>query len=299
METSQLSFTIMFADISGSTRLYEECGDQQASFIINEVILMMTQVVKKNEGIVIKTIGDEVMCRFDKADDAVFTANTIQEVLANRHAIHGIQPKVRIGIHSGPALLRSDGDVFGDVVNVAARMASIAKAGQTLTTESTISQLSYFLKDTSRIFDKAAVKGKSATMLIYELVWGANEISAASTMLNLVSTFADNDQLELEFQGQAYCLSTESPCFQIGREALCDLVIDSAHASRNHAHIEYRRGKFVIVDCSTNGTFVRNAQTQAVYIRREELPLIGQGSINLGVSFEKSEHYIINYKVQN
>ncbi len=286
----------MFADISGSTRLYDECGDQQASSIINEIILMMTQIIKKNDGVVIKTIGDEVMCRFDKADYAVFSANTIQEVLANRHAINGVKPKVRIGLHSGAALLRSDGDVFGDVVNVAARMASIATAGQTLTTEETINQLSYFLKDTSRIFDKATVKGKSQTMLIYELLWGANDINAASTMLNLVNTFPDHHQLELLYEGQTFCLSTESPCFQIGRESLCDLVVDSAHASRNHAHIEYRRGKFVIVDRSTNGTFVRNEQARAVYIRREELPLMGRGSISLGVAFEKSEHHIIDFK---
>ena len=297
METSKLSFTIMFADISGSTRLYDECGDQQASTIINEIIVMMTQVIKKNDGVVIKTIGDEVMCRFDNADYAVFTANTIQEVLANRHAIHGVQPKVRIGLHSGPALLRSDGDVFGDVVNVAARMASIATAGQTLTTEDTVNQLSYFLKDSSRVFDRASIKGKSETMLIYELLWGANEISAASTMLNLVNTFPDIHQLELLYQGQSYCLSTESACFQIGRESLSDLVVDSAHASRSHAYIEYRRGKFVIVDRSTNGTFVRNDQARTVYIRREELPLMGQGSISLGVAFEKEQHHIITFNV--
>ena len=74
------------------------------------------------------------MCRFSDADYAVTAASDIQEMLQNRPAEKGFKIQVRIGLHTGQALIREDGDVFGDAVNIAASVTAIAMGGQIITT---------------------------------------------------------------------------------------------------------------------------------------------------------------------
>ena len=133
MDTSVFT-TIMFADVAGSTTLYEQLGDEQANRIIDDVITMMSELTEKHLGTVIKTIGDEIMCRFNEADQAFTTASIIQDRLQKRPADLGVKINVRVGLHTGLVLIREDGDVFGDAVNVAARVAAIARGSQILTT---------------------------------------------------------------------------------------------------------------------------------------------------------------------
>ena len=127
---------IMFADVAGSTQLFEILGDDKARSTIAETLELLTNVINAHNGTVIKTIGDEVMCTFPEADDSANAATEMQETLedANEMRDEGPEIKVRIGMHFGPALLEG-GDVFGDAVNVAARMAAQAKGGQIITTK--------------------------------------------------------------------------------------------------------------------------------------------------------------------
>ena len=123
METKPIeTLTVMFADVAGSTKLYEQLGDVIANSIISEVIQLMQNATKLHNGIVVKTIGDEVMCRFSSANDCANAAVLIQEKL-QLGMVQGQFVAVRIGFHSGPAIIQDDGDIFGDTVNTAARMA--------------------------------------------------------------------------------------------------------------------------------------------------------------------------------
>ncbi|MFW2372091.1 MAG: adenylate/guanylate cyclase domain-containing protein [Gammaproteobacteria bacterium] len=290
------NITVMFADVAGSTELYQQFGDVHANAIIHDIIDMMSDITIKNSGKIVKTIGDEIMCRFHKADNAFITASVIQEMLQNRPKVNGAKVLVRIGMHTGQALLREDGDVFGDVVNVASRVVAIAKGNQIITTKTTIDALSPVFQTSCREFDRIPLKGQSEESVICEVVWEADDATRMSTMINFIDTIPSARQLHLKYQDKEIVLNPLSPRLSLGRGSQCDFVINSIHASRSHATIEFRRGKFVIIDQSTNGTFVKNDDSSEVYLRREEQPIMGNGTISLGVNTGHEPHQQIYFR---
>lgn len=292
MPGENVEVSILFADVCGSTRLYETLGDQRAQQVIGECIVFMLEIVEQHRGKLIKTIGDEIMVRFDDPNDGVRAACEIQEQNESGRSYSGQRVSLRAGIHHGPAIL-DDGDVFGDAVNVAARMAGIAKATQIITTGDTVERLDDELQEMAREFDRTTVKGKTEVLSICEMLWEADDV----TTMNVPSSPArapDTAFLVLEYAGDRQRISSvERPVFTLGRGTQADLVIAAPLASRVHCRFEFRRGKFVLVDQSTNGTFVRTADGENVYLRREELLIWGSGLVALGEEIsERNEHLI-------
>lgn len=280
---------IMFVDVEGSTKLYEKEGDQKAQQIIERCLSIVSDTIKNCGGTIIKYIGDEAMCRFPNEDTGVDAACKIQEALEASSASEKL-PAVRIGLHYGVAIEKDD-DVFGDAVNVAARVASIAKGRQIITTEDTVQNLSDNYLKITREFDKTPIKGKEGELTIYEVMWKPD----VSTRMHTTIKSGSEDGatlLSIIYDGKEYNIKANSPDFLIGRDDRCDLIVNSDYSSRIHAHIEFRRGKFVLVDESTNGTFISMNNKNEIFLRREESPLVGVGEIVLGESTSK---YTIRY----
>jgi len=287
MINAQSSYTVMFIDFVGSTKLYDLLGNVEANGTIDQVMSMLVAQVEQGQGTVIKTIGDELMCCFERADDALNTACRIQieiDALPDKGNFH---IAVRIGLHYGEALIMDDGDLYGDAVNVAARMAGLSRARQIIFSRQTMNQLAPDLKAQTRILDHVSVKGKKDKITICQMLW---EPHNATYMSDDIELFGD-DQAEancvLHYNGEEYSITNEAPCLMLGRSSQCDLVIDGDHASRSHARIEFRRGKYVLIDQSTNGTFVTLADGREVYLRREEMTLWGEGVISIGTLRDK------------
>ena len=135
MLTKSKKLSILFADICGSTKLYDSLGDARAREIVSTTLNLLTEVINRYQGTVIKTLGDEIMCTFDNAEIATKAACDMQESLeeANEQGVTEIPVTIRVGFHYGSCILE-DGDVHGDAVNVAARMAAQAKSRQIITT---------------------------------------------------------------------------------------------------------------------------------------------------------------------
>ncbi len=284
---------VMFADIAGSTKLYDKIGDVAAQKKINSCISMMTSFVQKNQGEVVKTIGDEIMCRFPNGDNAALTAKDIQIYIEKKSANKKTPLQVRIGIHYGEVIVKKN-DLFGDVINVAARVAAIAKAKQILITEQLQSELSMNIGLDTRKFDSVKVKGKTEELVIYEVIWeeGSTELTV---LASAISDNAKSEQLILEYDKEEKELDPNIVSFVMGRGTKCDFAINSNLASRTHAVIEYQRGKFVLKDQSSNGTYVQDQDGKDLYLRREAIPLIGQGSISLGEPIATNRRHIIRY----
>lgn len=294
MTGQTVDLAVMFADVAGSTRLYERLGDVDAEKAIGACLSTMTNVAQRHGGTLIKTIGDEIMVRFDRADASIAAACDIQECLEIAPTTQGVRIAVHIGIAYGPAVMR-DGDVFGDAVNVAARMEGIAKATQIITTEKTIKALSREWQDKARQFDVTHVRGKEETMTIYEVVW-ENEDVTRIVGQDFSQSLTQDAVLQLRYGSfETKVVSNPPPNYTIGRGSQTDLAVSTKLASRVHAKVEYRRGKFVIVDQSTNGTFVRTQDGESVYLRREELLLWGAGVISLGEEVGEDTTHLIYY----
>lgn len=284
----------MFADVAGSTKLYEKQGDLVANQVISEVLELMQESILAHQGTVIKTIGDEVMCSFENANQCANSAIEIQEKL-QLGMVHGHFVAVRIGFHSGRAIMQEDGDIFGDTVNTAARMAGIAKGRQIIISQESMELLEPALKLKAREFDRVQVKGKSDSILISELVW---ENAGVTQMVSFDSLVTQTKQKFVISCG-SFELQTDSEGtdIQLGRNEDCDLVVDAKLASRFHARISARKGEFVITDQSTNGTFIQMSDGTSLFLRGDQMRLKNSGLISLGSNIEPSTDNLISYKV--
>lgn len=290
---------IMFADISGSSALYKRVGNQKAKEIVDEAINFMVALTIVHEGTVVKTIGDEIMARFDDANQACETASAIQHRCLKESLISGLA--IRIGIAHGPTLL-TENDVFGDTVNDAACVAHIARAGQIVLTQSVVDNLDTGLLPQCQMFDRINTKGDSCKTVIYRLLWetsGQRERAATMVMPNHeVTRFLEKFQLKLVLGEREICLLPDQTPYKIGRDAeQTHLHIDNDLTSRDHCHIDFRRGKYVLVDHSTNGTYVCSTDQDPIYLRREELPLQGSGAIGVGQPTNIAGDWLILYQL--
>lgn len=125
--------TFAFADLAGFTALTEAHGDERAATLATEFCTRIRERVTADDEEVVKTIGDAALIRFEDAARAVRFALAVVEEEGQRLQF----PAVRVGMHSGPAVER-EGDWFGNTVNVAARVAAVAAAGEVLLTKATL-----------------------------------------------------------------------------------------------------------------------------------------------------------------
>ena len=265
----------MFADIAGSTKLYDMLGDQVARAKVATTLETMSEITRQNNGTVIKTIGDEVMCTFPTAEDAGTAAWEMQETFEEEAESNtdGSPVAIRVGMHFGPAILEG-GDVFGDAVNIAARMAAQAKAKQIITTQDTLDKLPPTMRASTRFVDHAPIKGKKEEIDIFEIIWQEEDVTRMATGI-IFDKPTPEAKLRLTYNGQTIELSKLRPGLVMGRSQNCDLTINEKLASRQHVRIELRRDKFFIVDQSTNGTHVKTGNNPEEFLRREEIPLTG------------------------
>jgi len=297
MAPKTISLAIMFADIAGSTKLYDTLGDQVARTKVAATIETMSDITRANKGTVIKTIGDEVMCTFPTAENAGTAAWEMQETFEEEAESNtdGSPVSVRIGMHFGPAILEG-GDVFGDAVNIAARMAAQAKAKQIITTQDTLDKLPPAMRASTRFVDHAPIKGKKEEIDIFEIIWQEEDVTRMATGM-IIDRPTPEAKLCLTYNGETFELSKARPGLMMGRSQNCDLTINEKLASRQHVRIELRRDKFFIVDQSTNGTHVIIEGASEEFLRREEIHLNGSGRISLGRGFSEDPDEIVEFKL--
>ena len=205
---------------------------------------------------------------------------------------------IRIGMQYGSAILESD-DIFGDTVNVAARIASMAKARQILCTQ----EIAFLVKNAElsnnmRPYDRLRVKGRNEQLDVYLFTWeqesDITNMATASSFTN-PARYEQAKNLTLEYEGKPYSITSDTTSYTLGRGKDCELIIRGDLISRYHSKIEHRRGKFIITDQSTNGTFVRTSLGQDIFLRREEFTLFGSGYISLGKKVDPNDENTIHF----
>ncbi len=164
--------TLMFTDMVGSTRYFETYGDVDGMVYVHKCHDLLIPSVEAHSGTVCKTIGDAVMAFYPNPSDAVKAAIEMQQklddynvdILDKDQQIH-----IRIGLNYGPGMVK-DRDVFGDVVNVAARIEALAKSEQIYLSESLAKEVAD-LKLPLKVIPDVAVKGKEQKLVIHEVMW--------------------------------------------------------------------------------------------------------------------------------
>ena len=275
----EAQLAVLFADLSGSTQLYDTLGDVRARSIVARCIAVMTEATHRHGGTLVKTIGDEVMTTFPDAAAAAEAACEMQEGITGQMVVEGRALAIRVGFHFGPTLFE-EADVFGDAVNLAARLANQAKSGQILTTGATVERLAEPRRKNCRQIDLTQVRGKREQIAIHEVVWNAE----GATLMQAPWATQHRAGGSLVFTSGATRLELGEghPSLTIGRADQNDIVVRQPVVSRLHARIEYRNGRFVLTDLSANGTYVTADGEAASYVHRDNQELIGSGTLGLG-----------------
>jgi len=299
--TKETEVVILFADVVGSTQLYELLGDIRAREVVGHCVDVMRTATEAGGGRVIKTIGDEVMATFERVDDAMAAARQMQQRISSDEdlSFEGGHVAIRVGCHFGP-VVHEQRDIFGSAVHTANRMTSQAKAGQILTTASTVEHLSPEWRAMVRQIDVAKVRGQSGEVAVFEVLWQPDE---ATSMLPIQGGWHGGSQrtlarLKVRFQSTELVLGDGGlQGASIGRAEDNQLVIKGNLISRLHARIEVDRSKFLLIDESTNGTFINTAEGEEIFVRRDSTPLTGRGAIGLGRALGPESPMAIHYEL--
>ena len=300
META---LAILFADVCDSTRLYEAAGNVRATEIIQGTLRRLEAAVAAQGGRVVKSLGDGLMCVFPAAAASCAAAEDMMAEVAAR-AVPGPTPielRLRIGVHFG-SVVDSGADVFGDAINVAARVESLASPGEILLTEEAVADLPAAAAAAERVqlVDTTTVKGKTIPIRIFKLRRDRDgeDISDStvigSDLLQRIRTATRT--LQLTYLTQRIVVGTGRPKVIIGRHESCDIVILSRQASRQHGAIEFSRESFMLADHSSNGTFIRTGTLPPVALRRDSSRLVGSGLIGFGAVPESPDgDHVVHY----
>ena len=287
--------TILFADVCKSTQIYEQHGDVEALRIVGGAVSVLSDVTTKHDGTVVKTIGDEVMSLFSDPTTAAQAAAAMHQAVRDEASLAAHSLHVKVGLHCGEVLLKGN-DVYGDAVNVAARMVGIAEADQVITTSATLDHLPDQLRSSARSLGKINVRGKGQPIEICEYLW-KNDVEARTTVggpsyYDMLDQ--ESSRLELDYIGEKVTIDAHNDSFTLGRSEDNDLVLLHSRVSRRHASIEFVSGYFVLTDRSSNGTYVRMGGDD-ILVHRDQMRLISEGGISLGRALDDNDSELIQF----
>ncbi|MHC4135402.1 MAG: FHA domain-containing protein [Planctomycetota bacterium] len=283
--------TAFFADIAGSTRITEETGDFGARDILSTCLDLMDEIVRERGGRVSRRIGDELLCLFPTAELAAFAAADLHAAVSGGHRKGQLSRpmRLRIGFEHG-AIVEDGGELYGQTVHTAARLASLAKAGQTLVTKGTLERINPVLANFARHFDSVVLKGLSGEQEVYDLPWSSD--AATRVTKRRAPKKVGAAAVELEYGSETYRIDARRPRVEIGRDAACDLQVAGDSVSMIHARIIWNRGRVRLEDISTNGTTIRREDAPPLTLHRETALLLGSGSLWFGSAEDETEAHV-------
>lgn len=278
-EAVQVTTTVMFADICRSTYLFNRLGDKPAALLIGQVLQHTAAIIEAHEGTVLRTKGDDVLCIFSDPLKALQSAADVHKNIHQFSSGMADELFMKIGINSGSALL-SQGDILGNTVNIAARLSSFAKAGQTIISTHTIAMLDDLPVGLIRPMGEISLRGKPGPVAIFELL-DTSQQDEITQVGPAALQLAKSDRLTIRFQSRQDRLNYLLVRYLLGRNPECDLVLDHPLVSRHHAEIRYQNNGFVLIDFSTNGTeLIIDGRARSLH--HSQGALRGSGSIFLG-----------------
>lgn len=277
------SLSVLLAGVSGSARLHEKLGAAEAARAVDRCVKRMERAVETFRGKTIEASGDEVMATFAHSDEAAQAAVEMLERVADLPPVSGIQLEIRIGLAHGS--VTADGRVDGEAVMQAAWLAGHASPGQILTNGATASLLTVVPPLAVRHLAQEMSDDRTISGGVIELA----PAGSAPTVTQQNATVSDGDELlseeaslrlKLHYHERFFFFAQGvSSSFQMGRDDSCDLVIHDRRASRQHATLVWRGDRVVLIDKSTNGTYVTIANEPEQFVRRKEFILRGKGMI--------------------
>ncbi|MDR2689185.1 MAG: adenylate/guanylate cyclase domain-containing protein [Azoarcus sp.] len=293
---------VLFADLVGSTGLFEEKGNVVATEVITNCTRALGQHFTSKGGQVVKYLGDGLLVLFDDGVDAVDAAAHTRDFLYDFNLkYHGnIMLGLKIGIEYGQ-VIEQGGDCYGDAVNVAARLGERAESSEVLLGETLYACLPESKRALCHSLDRIVIKGKADPFQVWRFDWQSSTESTLTTPFELFRERMDvalTQRIDIDLRGRHLQLLPSDGPLVVGRNQDCGLVVDDSRVSRRHARITWIGGQCTLADFSSNGTWVRfGTEKTSVILKRDNCVLHGQGIIGLGSAPEDFTTATLSFQV--
>jgi adenylate cyclase len=292
--------TVVFADLVGSTGIFERLGDETAGRFVTQLTSALSKTFQEHSGRVVKLLGDGLFVVFPGESEALAACVAIQKRLQDEpvHAGEAGNPvQMQMGVEAGE-VVEIDGDCYGDAVNCAARLADLAGAEQILTTQRVRDALGPLQQAQLRSLGPMYLRGKSEVTEIFRVDWQVDRDADATVMGASIFKASKDGSLEISALGRTLRLGPRDHKLTLGRATTSALSINDSRVSRVHASVEWRGGHFILSDTSSFGTWVYvGNQSEPVVLRRTECYLVGQGEITLGCEREAEGAPVLQFSV--
>lgn len=291
--------TVLFADLRGSTGLYESLGNTEASQLVTQSVTLVARIVQLSQGYVVKTLGDGLMATFLDPLAAVQAAREMHEALDRIGSVgdNSISLKLQVGLARGE-VVEISGDYFGDAVNVAARLLDHAGDNETLVTGPVFEAIPEEMQGRFRSLEKMQLRGRIEPVHVYLQDNNSGLDSHTTAYVEMDHPAQDPEGIRLVWGPISRVFSAASLPIIIGRSPQATYCVDDVRVSRNHARIEWHSGGFQLTDLSYNGTFIRFVNDKEMLtLRRGSCTLHGSGTIYLGLSSEERHPPSIYFEV--
>lgn len=292
--------TILFADLRGSTSLYESMGNAEATAVVTQSVALLARIVEALGGQVVKTLGDGLMAMFTAPAAALDAADEMHESMERIGGPGSSLPqplKVQVALACGEVVEMS-GDVFGDAVNVAARLLDHAGDNETLLTSVVLAGLPPAKRIRFRSLDRMQLRGRVEPVHVYLLEAQRNAGDTAATAFGDMAPAAEPEGIRLVWQDLNRIYSGTSLPVVLGRSPQVTYCIDDTRVSRSHARIDWHGGTFQLTDLSYNGTYVRfDHDPEVISLRRGTCTLHGSGLIGLGAPPIEADGPCVRFEV--
>ena len=302
--------TVVFADLTGSTGLFESLGNAKATRAITSLTRWIGKVSAAHGGRVVKYLGDGVLMVF--ADNAKALGAVIEIQCLHQQRIGDWPQQLRMDLQIGMArgeVVEQGGDCFGDAVNLASRLSDMSGREQIFATSAVIAQLEQSGSAStirSTCLGELDIRGRTEACVVHKIEWQPEVLSELMTVRAALGGSTSDSQefgalpeIELSWLDTHTTFTQQQLPVFLGRDSNAQFVVKDPRVSRRHANIEYRGGKFYVEDVSSYGTWVRFSDTGAVVaLRRQECVLITNGEIALGTSFADLTVPTVRFKIQ-
>jgi class 3 adenylate cyclase len=283
MDTVQRSLCVLVATISGDAVLHEKLGDAETRHAVDRCLNRIERVSVAHLGRQRKAGRGEIFVVFDTIEDAFLAAGEIQQKIEDLPPVSGCKLAVRIGFCAGEVIEQPE-SISGHAALKAKQIAALAEPGQVITDDETVRHLPPTRLASLMQLDRGSVGEANEAMPLWQVLWRGDE----QRML-VPSHFAPTQIMEFKLRlrhGETELfVSGQRNVVTLGRAKESDIVIHDPRASRNHARIELRHDKFVLIDLSKNGTYIKSITSKAgssVAVKSGEAILSGQGRLSFG-----------------
>jgi len=297
---------VVFADLRGSTALFENLGNAEATSVVTHTIGLMRQSIETCAGRVVKTLGDGLMAVFEYPSDALSAAVAMHDVLGQlveqgrqRGASPGLRSlRLQVAMSFGEVVDMA-GDCFGDAVNVAARLLDHAGDNETLVTAEFHTELSPAERARFRSLEGIKVRGRVEPVHVYVLDAPVHDTDGAATQFGDAAFSAPApDGIRLTWLDNERVFDIDQLPIVLGRSTEAAFCITDARVSRSHARIDWHAGSYTLTDLSFNGSFVRfGSSGDVLQLRRNSCTLHGSGAIGLGSSPAELDAPVVRFEV--